>query len=169
MNGPIYGGFRQSPVASSAMPSSPATVLAHEVLMTDTTEPSEAALGGRRRTAEAPYALAVVLRARVRDVMAADERVARRLARTGTSVELKIADSDAGVTLLLDRYPPRVADGPEPAEIRIELSADQAERFARGELNLPSEAAAGRLAFDGPIRAFLAIDPVLRARLRHLA
>jgi hypothetical protein len=90
----------------------------------------------------------------------------RRLGAAGTSVTLWVTDAqESSVTLLLDRQPPAVVDGREPAESVIELTSEQADRFARGLLPLPGMLVAGRMAHSGPIRKYLSVDPVLRSLL----
>jgi hypothetical protein len=92
-----------------------------------------------------------------------------RLGSAGTSVTFKIARSPKrSVTLLLDRDPPEVADGGEPAEITIELSAKQAERFARGDLALPTRIANGEVSYTGPVRKYLSLDPIIRSMLARV-
>ena len=90
----------------------------------------------------------------------------RRLGSAGTSVTFSIVDAPkASVTLLLDRQPPAVADGSEPAEITIELTAELAASFARGELALPTRIFSGEVPYNGPVRKYLSFDPILRSLL----
>lgn len=93
-------------------------------------------------------------------------RPVHRLGSAGTSVTFRVLPAEElSVTLLLDRRPPAVVDGSEPAEITIELDADQAHRFSRGELVLPNCILRGEVACRGPVRRYLAFDPILRALL----
>jgi hypothetical protein len=69
------------------------------------------------------------------------------------------------VTLLLDREPPILVGGGEPAEITVELTDDQVRRFARGTLSLPSVLLSGAAGHRGPVRKYMTVDPVLRALL----
>ncbi len=97
-----------------------------------------------------------------------DPRV-QRLTASGTSLAVMVTERpEASVTVLLDRTPPTVVRGIEPAEIAIELSLDAAVRFARGQLSLPTELMSGRIAYRGPVRKYLAVDPVLRSLLASL-
>jgi hypothetical protein len=92
-----------------------------------------------------------------------------RLAAAETSVTfLNRGAPEESVTVLLDRQPPIVAGPDEPAEITIELSSDQAARFARGALSLPNVLMSGNTAHHGPVRKYLAVDPVLRGLLADL-
>jgi hypothetical protein len=84
-----------------------------------------------------------------------------------TSVRFRVAGTDA-VTLLLDRRPPLLAGGREPAEIVIELTAAQAIRFAAGELSLTTAILEGAVSCRGPVRRYLAVDPLLRGLLAGL-
>jgi hypothetical protein len=91
-----------------------------------------------------------------------------RLSTARTTVAFVVTDDPASsVTLLLDRDPPCIASDDEPAEITIELTAAQALRFASAELHLPLALMAGEVTARGPVRKYLARDPVLRALLRR--
>jgi putative sterol carrier protein len=72
---------------------------------------------------------------------------------------------DEAATLMLDRRPPELADGDEPADVVIELSPDQAVRFLKGHLALPAAVLAGKVAAYGEVRKYLAVDPILRELL----
>lgn len=88
---------------------------------------------------------------------------ANRLSYARTSVSLSVGEES--VTLLLDRTPPRLANGDEPAEITIELDAGQAYELSRGALHVPSAIAAGAVSARGPVRKYLEVDPILRSLL----
>jgi SCP-2 sterol transfer family len=93
----------------------------------------------------------------------------QRLGTAGTSVTFEIADAPkASVTLLLDRQPPAVADGDEPAEITIEMDSKLATSFAKGELSLPSLILSGEVSYSGPVRKYLSFDPILRSLLARV-
>ena len=108
------------------------------------------------------------LRARIEaalDLESDDPRLIR-LSIAGTSVSFHVSDEHTeSVTLLLDRMPPVIADGSEPAEVTIELNADQAERFSRGSVSLPPLLLADQATYSGPVRKYLMVDAVLRALL----
>lgn len=107
------------------------------------------------------------LRDAVERALRGDERTSHRLAKAQTTVAFVVVDEPTeSVTVLLDRRPPQVAPDDEPAEVTFELTAAQAERFARGELHLPNAVLFGDVAAYGPVRKYLAKDPVLRALLR---
>ena len=109
------------------------------------------------------------LRARLeRALSTADPRL-ERLAHAMTSVCVRVTDDrEESVTLLLDRNPPQVVDGTEPAEITIELTGSEAQAMADGELVLAPELYGGQIPYRGPIRKFLVVEPVLRAILAGL-
>jgi hypothetical protein len=89
-----------------------------------------------------------------------------RLVHADATIRFVVLDyAQEAVTLLLDRRPPQVVDGSEPAEIVIELSREQAAQFIRGDLALPSAVLAGRVAAYGQVRKYLAVDPILRRLL----
>lgn len=67
--------------------------------------------------------------------------------------------------MLCDRQPPEVAAGAVPAEVSVELTAEQARRYCAGELKLPALMLEGEVVCRGPARKFLAIEPILRSLL----
>lgn len=105
-------------------------------------------------------------RGRVESAVRGDDHAALRLGRAGTSVAFRIGDDAvSSATLLLDRQPPEVRDGSEPAEVIIELTHDAAARFLRGELVLGTAIYSGLVTCRGPVRRYLGVDPILRGRL----
>lgn len=109
------------------------------------------------------------LRSNLERVLASGDGRLARLSAAETSVSFKTADApDNSVTILLDRHPPLLADGNEPAEITIQLTAAQASRLAQGALLLPNALITGEVSFTGPVRKYLAVDPVLRSLLAGL-
>lgn len=109
------------------------------------------------------------LRERLERVLSSGDPRLNRLSAAETSVTfLNLDDRSASATLLLDRQPPIVASGDEPAEITIELTGEQAIRFARGTFLLPNALIAGETTHRGPVRKYLAVDPVLRGLLADL-
>jgi hypothetical protein len=109
------------------------------------------------------------LRDRLESAFQTDDPRIGRLGGAGTSVCFQVLhDPTQSVTVLLDRDPPAVLGGDEPAEITIELDEQQAERLARGGLSLPPALLAGQIAYRGPVRKYLMVDPVLRALLADL-
>ena len=105
------------------------------------------------------------LREALERALALGGRPVQRLGSAGTSVNFVVASGDSAVTLLLDRRPPEVTDGGQPAEVTIELTSEQALEFAAGNLMLPNKILAGEVAYRGPVRKYLTFDPVLRALL----
>jgi hypothetical protein len=109
------------------------------------------------------------LRRNLERVLASGDARLVRLSAAETSVSFRTRNApDASVTILLDRHPPVLTDGDEPAEITIELTAAQARRLARGALLLPNALIGGEVAYTGPVRKYLAVDPVLRSLLAGL-
>ncbi|MHB8693470.1 MAG: hypothetical protein ACYDHH_19715 [Solirubrobacteraceae bacterium] len=106
------------------------------------------------------------LRDRLEQALSTDDPRINRLGGAGTSVCFQVRDDPGqSATLLLDRSPPSVIGGDEPAEITIELNNQQAERLARGSLSLPPLLLTGAVGYRGPVRKYLMVDPVLRALL----
>jgi len=103
-----------------------------------------------------------------RALQAASPAVAR-LAYAATSVTFAVPEAGASATVLLDRRPPVLAGPEEPAEITIELSSDQAARFAAGSLCMPSAIVTGQVRARGPVRKYLEVDPILRRLLADAA
>ena len=112
---------------------------------------------------------AELLRERLGEVFAGGDPRLRRLSAAETSVNFQIADApQSSVTVLLDRQPPSLAGGDEPAEITIELTARQGVLFASGLLPVPSALLGGELPYRGPVRKYLAVHPVLRGLLAEV-
>lgn len=88
-----------------------------------------------------------------------------RLSYARSSVSFVVEGEEDGVTLLLDRRPPALGDAREPAEIDIELTSEQAARFAAGRLPMPAAVATKSVYYRGPIRKYLEVDPMLRRLL----
>lgn len=109
------------------------------------------------------------LRERLERALKAGGKSVARLGRADTSVTFKIRGAeDDSVTLLLDRQPPEVVNGGEPAEITIELDSEQAEKFGNGELVLSNSLLQGHADASGPVRKYLSYDPILRALLSRV-
>jgi hypothetical protein len=119
-----------------------------------------------RDVTETGAARTPVLGADLERAFASGDPRLERLGMAGTSVCFHNRDAPAwSVTVLLDRMPPAVADGSEPAEVHIELTNSQSERLAVGLLALQAALLAGDAAFSGPVRKYLAVHSVLRALL----
>jgi phospholipid/cholesterol/gamma-HCH transport system ATP-binding protein len=109
------------------------------------------------------HSVDIGLREALREVLGRDVPAVRRLKHARTSVAF--ATGDDVTTVLLDRSPPVVAGPGEPAEIRIELSVEQARRLVAGALPLPAAIVSGEVAYEGPVRKFLEVEPILRGLL----
>jgi len=108
----------------------------------------------------------VGLRESLKRVLGRQTPSVTRLAHADTTVRFVVlGDPEEAVTLLLDRRPPQVVDGDEPAEIVIELSREQAVQFVRGNLHLPPAVLEGRVTAYGHVRKYLTVDPILRRLL----
>ncbi len=114
-------------------------------------------------------ALARALRDALAGVLTEDHEAVARLSYARTTVAFAIVGARERVTLLLDRSPPAVAENGSPAEVEIELSAEQAQGLLDGTLHTPSALAAGGLSARGPLRKYLEVDPILRGMLRERA
>jgi len=125
----------------------------------------EQELSRRVDVADGSRDVAARLRVAIQQVITSDREAVLRLKYARTSVSFVVGRER--VTLLLDRAPPVLAAEGEAAEIEIALSVQQAERFARGTLHLPTELERGTVATRGPMRKYLEVDPILRAALRQ--
>lgn len=105
------------------------------------------------------------MREHILQVLDASLTSVQRMGEAGTSVTFVVADHpEPPVTLLLDRVPPQVSDQSD-AEITIELDLEDAGRFLAGTLVLSNALIEGRARARGPIRKYLAVDPILRGLL----
>lgn len=96
-----------------------------------------------------------------------DRAVASRLETAGVVVKIRLIDVPATLTLLLDHHPPSViatATEHRP-DVRLAMRfEDLVGTFAQGSY-LPLEILAGRIEFEGAVRKFLRVLPVLRDHL----
>jgi hypothetical protein len=106
------------------------------------------------------------LHRRLAAVFASGDPRLQRLSAAGTSVRFQIIGApQASVTVLLDRDPPELAGGEEPAEITLELTPEQGVQLLSGALAAPADLLSGRIPYRGPVRKYLMIHPVLRGLL----
>ena len=93
-----------------------------------------------------------------------------RLARARTSVAIQVGDDPrSGVTLRCEGNGASVERAVRPAEVGIQLTAEQASRFGHGRLALPVLLVEGEIACSGPVRRFLAVEPILRSLIRSIS
>ncbi|MBA2348989.1 MAG: SCP2 sterol-binding domain-containing protein [Solirubrobacterales bacterium] len=94
---------------------------------------------------------------------ATDERLGSRLALAQTTVHIHFND-DIGVTLRLDKTPieaePQIIG---TAEVEIWGSADRFLTFALGQTHMSMAIMRGEIEYQGPVRKFLRIMPMLRS------
>jgi hypothetical protein len=94
---------------------------------------------------------------------AEDERLSSVLARGKTTVRIELADDpELAVTLLLDRHPIEVTDAEVPAEIEISIVSVDLARLYSPDFHLSMAITRGRVGYDGPVRKFLRVTPVVR-------
>ncbi|MGE4427066.1 MAG: hypothetical protein AB7G37_11495 [Solirubrobacteraceae bacterium] len=115
-----------------------------------------------------PGAVAHDLREALTGILALDDPAIARLRHARTTVAFRVDGSDDRMTLLLDRDPPEVVDG-DAAEIAIDLSPGAARSMSVGALPLPGAIVAGDVRHTGPVRAYMAIDPIIRRALADRA
>jgi hypothetical protein len=99
-----------------------------------------------------------------------DPETSERLGRTGTTVRISIRDDPGEVlTLLLDRQPPELHDGDETTvtESSLEIEAVALTGVLDRSVRLAVAVIDGRATYDGPIRKFLRVMPILIAAANH--
>lgn len=97
--------------------------------------------------------------------LATDPDRVGRLQHARTSIRFSVAGTEEQVIVRLDRDHADLDANPGPAEIEIELNADQVEQFVAGELPLPAAVLSGAVTARGPARKYLQYDPILRGLL----
>jgi hypothetical protein len=97
------------------------------------------------------------------DAAADDPRLGKTLARANTTVRIELADEpDMAVTLLLDRVPIEVVDGSTPGEVELSIASVDLDRLCSPDFHLAMAIARGRVQYEGDVRKFLRITPVVR-------
>ncbi|MCW3041489.1 MAG: Ribonucleotide-transport ATP-binding protein transporter Mkl [Solirubrobacterales bacterium] len=105
------------------------------------------------------------LRDAVARVLTSDRASIRRLVHVPTTVAYRVeGDPSRSFTIRLDRRPCEVTDL-EPSEIELTLSAAQAAQAATGELSLVAGVLSGAIAYRGPVRQYLEVEPIIRGAL----
>jgi hypothetical protein len=96
------------------------------------------------------------------ETAAADPNLSRKLARAGTTVRITLADDpDLGVTLLLDRTPIQVVDN-TAAAVELSIASVDLDRLCSPEFHLAMAIARGRVQYQGAVRKFLRVTPIVR-------
>lgn len=91
---------------------------------------------------------------------------AERLGRTGTSVRISIREDPGQVAvLLLDHQPPELHERDETTstESSLEIEAAALEGVLDGSVRIAVAVIHGRATYEGPVRKFLRIMPILIA------
>ena len=92
-----------------------------------------------------------------------DPNLSRKLARANTTVRITLADDpDLAVTLLLDRTPIDVVDDNTPAEVDLSIASVDLDRLCSPDFHLAMAIARGRVQYEGEVRKFLRVTPVVR-------
>lgn len=123
-------------------------------------------VGGAASTGSGPLGREIL--AALEAVLASGDPGVSRLHYAKTSVAIRVTGEEAATTLLLDRTPCEAVPD-EPAEVTIELRPELARRFIKGRLEMPAAIIAGEVAYSGPVRKYLEVDPVLRGALARPA
>jgi hypothetical protein len=125
-------------------------------------------LSGRRRDTDATAAHRHSKEALERfcaamETAAGDPNLSRKLARADTTVRITLADDpDLGVTLLLDRTPIEVGEGDKPADVELSIASVDLDRLCSPEFHLAMAIARGRVQYQGDVRKFLRVTPIVR-------
>jgi hypothetical protein len=97
------------------------------------------------------------------EAAADDPRLSATLARAGTTVRIELADEpDLAVTLLLDRTPVEVVDGGTDSEVSLSIASVDLDRLCSPDFHLSMAIGRGRVQYDGNVRKFLRVTPVVR-------
>lgn len=95
-----------------------------------------------------------------------DPETSDRLGRTGTSVRISLREApDEVLTLLLDRQPPELHQGDEVTvtESSLDIEAPALAGILDRSVRMAVAVIDGRATYDGPIRKFLRVMPILIA------
>lgn len=97
------------------------------------------------------------------ETAADDPRLSSVLSRANTTVRIQLADDpELGVTLLLDRDPVELVDDAIDAEVSLNIVSVDLARLHSSDFHLPMAIVRGRVGYEGPIRKFLRVTPVIR-------
>jgi phospholipid/cholesterol/gamma-HCH transport system ATP-binding protein len=110
---------------------------------------------------------AAQLRHALEAVMALDVAAVSRLQHAHASVRFDTGED--AVTVRFDRAVPEVTNGDTVADIAIELTDAQTTALAEGHLPLTAAIVSGAVAYHGPIRKYLEVEPILRGLLAQVA
>jgi ABC-type transporter Mla maintaining outer membrane lipid asymmetry ATPase subunit MlaF len=92
-----------------------------------------------------------------------------RLTYAKVTVGFRVTSEPGHVSLLLDRDVPEVHEGEGEDQINIDLTPEQALRFAAGQLRMATMICTGRVAATGPVRKYLEVDPIVQHLLSQAA
>jgi len=97
------------------------------------------------------------------EAAADDSRLGNTLARANTTVHIALADEpDLDVTLLLDRSPIEVVDGDVGGDVKLSIASVDLDRLCSPDFHLAMAIARGRVQYEGDVRKFLQVTPVVR-------
>jgi hypothetical protein len=97
------------------------------------------------------------------ELAAGDPRLSHALARANTTVRLELADDDdLAVALLLDRNPIEVVDGDTRCDVELSIASVDLDRLCSPDFHLAMAIARGRVQYQGDVRRFLRVTPVVR-------
>jgi ABC-type multidrug transport system fused ATPase/permease subunit len=112
--------------------------------------------------AERPYEAERALADAITEALGRRSAAVGRLSYARTSVAFHVEGGNNPCTLLLDRRPPTLTGGNEPAEIELHLTPRQAHRLALGRLPRPNAVLSRAVSSRGPVRRYLEVDPILQ-------
>ena len=99
----------------------------------------------------------------VLEAAAMHQTLGRAMARADTTVRLTLADDeDLAITLLLDRKPIEVVDGDVDADVELSIMSVDLDRLCSPDFHLAMAVARGRVTYEGNVRKFLRITPIIR-------
>jgi hypothetical protein len=104
----------------------------------------------------------------------ADRETAERLSVAGVVVEITVTDQpdgEATFTLLLSQSPARLTRGigHERPDVRLRMRSADLDAMVRDGQYLPMHILSGEVSFDGCVRKFLRVLPIMRAAAAEAA
>jgi hypothetical protein len=108
------------------------------------------------------------------DAVFADRETAERLSVAGVMVEINVTDlpeGEATFTLLLNQSPAQLTRGigHECPDVRLRMRSADLDAMVRDGQYLPMHILSGEVSFDGCVRKFLRVLPIMRAAAAEAA